>query len=268
MDCEQLISKKLPKDTMVEVGERLIPNTQTTLRNSMPNTKINNWMNLPNVFVANSAEQVTPCSLREQKKIWQFLLLVFALISLFTCHPAIAAGFDCKNAKSSVEKLICADEQLSELDEALNRQFREALKKTGDRKSFVKEQQAWIRERNKCVDAECLQKAYKNRQMSLKSSSTCPFQERDLLGHWTAKNAQDFEEMLFEMRDSERIFLSWRHHRPELPGVWTFQECQIHIRHVDDPKLFFEYTILKLTSRALHLRELNGKETSTYVKTK
>lgn len=225
-------------------------------------------MNLPNVFVRDSAEHVTPSRLFEHNKTWQFVRLAFALITLFTSHSTIAAGFDCKNATSNVEKLICADEQLSELDEALNRQFREALEKAGDRKSLVKQQQAWIKERNKCVDAMCLQTAYKNRQTSLKSSSTCPFQERDLLGHWIAKNAQDFEEMLFEMHDSERIFLSWRHHRPELPGVWTLQECEIHIRHVDDPKLFFEYTILKLTGRALHLRELNGKETSTYMKSK
>lgn len=208
------------------------------------------------------------CTTREKKQISYSAKCALALLALFTSTAGLAAGFDCKTATSDVEKQICSNEQLSALDDALNRQFREVLEKTDDRKTLVKEQKAWIQERNKCVDTKCLQKMYENRQASLKSLTPCPIQERDLLGHWAAKSEQDFEEMLFEIRDNKRLFLSWRHHRPEMPGVWTFQKCEIHIRHIGDPKLSFEYAVVKHAGRVLQLRELNGKEILSYMKIK
>lgn len=211
---------------------------------------------------------VEATSALKRKKTSYFARGTLALLALITCNAALAAGFDCKRATIDVEKLICSNEQLSALDESLNRQFREAVERADDRSSLVKDQKAWIQERNRCVDSKCLQMAYENRQASLKSSPPCPIQERDLLGHWIAKSEQDFEEMLFETRDNERLFLSWRHHRPEMPGIWTFQKCEIHIRHVDDPKLTFEYAVVKRSGRVLQLRELSTKETSSYMKAK
>jgi uncharacterized protein YecT (DUF1311 family) len=187
---------------------------------------------------------------------------------LITCHGALSAGFDCKKAKSNVEKLICSSEQLSSLDDALNRQFQDTLEKAEDRRSLINEQKAWIKERDKCLDAKCLLKAYESRQDSLKSRLSCPIQELDLLGHWIANGEQEFEEMLFEIRGQERQFLSWRHHRPELPGFWKFQKCKIHIRHIDEPKLSFEYAVVKHSGRVLHLREIAEKEVATYTKAK
>lgn len=190
------------------------------------------------------------------------------LLIFFACNAAVAAGFDCKKATSDIEKIICSSERLSALDEALNKQFRDALEKADDRTSLVKAQKAWIQERNKCVDSKCLEKAYESRQASLKSSAACPVQESDLLGQWTAEGEQDFEEMLFEIRNNKRLFFSWRHHRPEMPGIWSLQKCELHIEHVDNPKLSFEYAIEKHSKRVLRLRELNSKEASVYTKLK
>ncbi len=40
------------------------------------------------------------------------------------------ASFDCSKATSEAEKLICGDEELSRLDESLNKSYLEALKRT------------------------------------------------------------------------------------------------------------------------------------------
>lgn len=64
---------------------------------------------------------------------------------------ANAASFDCKKAELAVEKAICADPVLSELDDKIAKAHKEALGKlTPFWKEWYKEQQRkWLRDRNK-----------------------------------------------------------------------------------------------------------------------
>ena len=78
---------------------------------------------------------------------------------------ASAASFDCKLAKTDTEKAICANEEVSTLDEYLGRYYaaaRDTLKSAD--KCLVTDQRIWIREkRNPCKDAACLRAAYLER---------------------------------------------------------------------------------------------------------
>jgi uncharacterized protein len=87
------------------------------------------------------------------------------LLSLLWSTGATAASFPCEKAQTRIEKAICADKEVSDLDEYLGRYYaaaRSALGRAGD--CMRADQQQWLREvRNACADAACLKKAYLER---------------------------------------------------------------------------------------------------------
>ncbi len=68
------------------------------------------------------------------------------LLLIAVAGPASAASFDCAKARSKVEKLICADPQLSRQDEDLAKAYGEALKVWDGRiAAYVKlTQRGWV----------------------------------------------------------------------------------------------------------------------------
>ncbi|WP_156183748.1 lysozyme inhibitor LprI family protein [Chromobacterium sp. LK1] len=103
------------------------------------------------------------------KKTW--MAVVTVCIGLVTL-PAQSAGFNCAYAKLEVEKMICADAELSSLDSELAKRFTAIQDETkgidGDTGKrldpYGKEQARWLKEvRNKCEDALCVRDAYKKR---------------------------------------------------------------------------------------------------------
>lgn len=76
-----------------------------------------------------------------------------------------AASFDCGNAASKIEKLICGDDGLSKLDESLSKTYRQALARSGDDKpQEIKEQRQWLKITHmSCKDAACLKELYAKR---------------------------------------------------------------------------------------------------------
>jgi uncharacterized protein len=86
------------------------------------------------------------------------------MVLFFAVQPALAASFDCKKASTRVEKAICADAQLSELDEHLGRFYFAARDRLAENGScLASDQREWIRRRNTCADAACLKKTYLER---------------------------------------------------------------------------------------------------------
>ncbi|MDR0762219.1 MAG: lysozyme inhibitor LprI family protein [Campylobacteraceae bacterium] len=74
------------------------------------------------------------------KKI--ILIICLIITSLFS------ASFDCKKAKTDVEKLVCSDEKLSKLDEELNIAYKNVLsgaKTLKDKEDLKKRQIAWLK---------------------------------------------------------------------------------------------------------------------------
>jgi len=93
-----------------------------------------------------------------------------AVLSLAFSTAAMAAGFDCAKAESAVEKAVCADSALSDLDEYLGRYYSAALEALGDGASCLKaDQRIWLKTvRNPCgSDSSCLSAAYLARLTTL-----------------------------------------------------------------------------------------------------
>jgi len=91
------------------------------------------------------------------------LLAVMVLSS-----SAAAASFDCAKAATRVERTICADRKLSDLDDQLAAAYQNALTAASDANSIRTRQREWLaNERNKCRDSTCIQDAYAKRLAEL-----------------------------------------------------------------------------------------------------
>ena len=90
------------------------------------------------------------------KAIMVFLIGMLAL-------GAQAASFDCAKASSLVEKVICAESRLSELDQQLAISYKETLANVADVDSLKAGQLAWLKSRNQCQESTCLVSAYQRR---------------------------------------------------------------------------------------------------------
>lgn len=85
------------------------------------------------------------------------------LIACLIFSQTQAASFDCAKAGTKVEKLICTDQQLSEMDNHLAEQYALALAKAQDKAALKIEQITWLKERNHCSDRECISQSYYQR---------------------------------------------------------------------------------------------------------
>lgn len=87
-------------------------------------------------------------------------------VAMFVCATSLhAASFDCGKAVSRIERIICADDELSKLDEALGKAYQQALERSVDEKQIVtKEQKQWLKDiRNACLDTGCMKTTYQER---------------------------------------------------------------------------------------------------------
>mgnify|MGYP000872506163 CR=1 FL=1 len=97
---------------------------------------------------------------------------VLLSLILFMAAPDVhAASFDCKRAKTTVEKMICSDAEVSKFDEELDRTYKKALALVSYKAQMKKQQQEWIRTlRNACEDEACLLREYRDRIAALNST--------------------------------------------------------------------------------------------------
>lgn len=100
-------------------------------------------------------------------------LFLFSL-SLLWSVATHAASFDCTKAATDVERIICKNESLSELDSLLAKAYGVTLAKQRDPDAFKSQQRAWLRDtRDQCGDTSCLLKAYTSRLATI--SGACEF---------------------------------------------------------------------------------------------
>jgi len=94
---------------------------------------------------------------------------IASLLALACSAPAAAASFDCGKAQSRIEKAICADAEVSTLDEHLARYdqaARSALQVSAQ--CLAADQRQWLSgTRNTCKDSGCLKKVYLERLSEL-----------------------------------------------------------------------------------------------------
>lgn len=100
------------------------------------------------------------------KKQWIGLLACLAL------GQAQAASFDCAKACTKVEKMICANADLSKLDEQLAKAYKDGAKRTTEPDRYKREQRSWLKAREACLSdtnnaAACLSEQYTRRVQAL-----------------------------------------------------------------------------------------------------
>jgi len=119
-------------------------------------------------------------------------LILLAPLGLLLCAPATSApGFDCTQARTAVEKLICSDAGLSGLDAKLNAAYETASEAASadQKQKLTAEQRQWLSgERNKCTDTACLSRSYNSRLNALD-----PFADDKL----TCKEMREHPERIF-----------------------------------------------------------------------
>ena len=84
--------------------------------------------------------------------------------------PAMSMGasFDCARAASPVERSICADKVVSELDDHMGRYYAGAQLALKESASCLQaDQRDWLGRRNQCADRNCLENAYLDRLAEL-----------------------------------------------------------------------------------------------------
>jgi uncharacterized protein len=93
---------------------------------------------------------------------------MFAALALLA-SAAHAASFPCNEVKTRMERTICGDPRLSELDEHLDRYYQAALEVLKPAQScVVADQRNWLRtQRDPCKDTACMQQAYLRRLAEL-----------------------------------------------------------------------------------------------------
>jgi uncharacterized protein YecT (DUF1311 family) len=100
--------------------------------------------------------------------------LLIALLLGGTALSAQGASFDCAKAATWVERVLCADEALGDLDERLATAYRNAREAAQAEPSaaerLLSEQKAWLAERDRCTLLPCLRRLYERRIAELVGS--------------------------------------------------------------------------------------------------
>ncbi|WP_082502299.1 lysozyme inhibitor LprI family protein [Erwinia sp. Leaf53] len=87
----------------------------------------------------------------------------YILPLIISSAASYAASFDCSKASASYEQIICSDNVLNRMDEALSNNYRAVM--NSDRSQRIKEllkkdQIAWLNKRNACNEYSCIRSLY------------------------------------------------------------------------------------------------------------
>lgn len=89
-------------------------------------------------------------------------------------------SFDCDKARSTTEKIICADEDLARQDRELGRLHARAKAAAADPRDFQRRSDAaWSSREASCADRACLQRWYSQRRAELSNEAAAPAPRRE-----------------------------------------------------------------------------------------
>ncbi len=126
------------------------------------------------------------------------------LMCLILTPWARAATFDCDKASTSVEKVICSDTRLTNLDDQLGRQYKDVLAALSNGGALKAEQKAWLSSRNQCKDSDCIMKAYDDRIRVLNAMSA-PAKPGDVTGTYKMKDRGAAGVVLVQQKANGRV---------------------------------------------------------------
>lgn len=97
-----------------------------------------------------------------------FLLIVLGLLSIGNVW---AASFDCNKATTEVERLICTNLELAQLDEKMAEGYQTARTSVTNPQAVKAKQLKWLSERNGCNNIACLKQSYGTRIAQLEKQA-------------------------------------------------------------------------------------------------
>ena len=104
-------------------------------------------------------------------------MAITSSIGLLLTSPVMAASFDCSKASNPYEKAVCANPNLSSLDDQLAVVYKNARAKSADPEALKKTQIDWIKATRQCAsDTSCIERAYKDRIVALGGAAQPPQQ--------------------------------------------------------------------------------------------
>lgn len=137
--------------------------------------------------------------------------IILILISL---QPALGASFNCNQARSQMEKLICSDEKLSKADEELNISYKQAINVSNAKTVITQWQREWLRsfEVTDCKNARCLMGAFTSRIETLKSVASAGENSATWNGKYVrffnGKKDSDSSSLLLVGLSGNRVYIS------------------------------------------------------------
>ncbi len=149
--------------------------------------------------------------------------ILIVLTSYLIASGVAAASFDCDKAHGNIEKMICADSELSTLDSELLPIYQQARKATNNSQSFKDNgKQALCWRSDHCKDKACLVKWYQDRKAELsamikpqkktkqQSNGHCITDGKEITLTGTMKIGQFAGPPNFEsVKDGDRLLTYW-----------------------------------------------------------
>jgi uncharacterized protein len=90
-------------------------------------------------------------------------LILIVTLTIAYAPLTYAASFDCSKVSTAVERMICADPEVSKLDEDLNVRYKAYLTKSA-KPDFIRQRQLyWLKKRNSCKNIGCIKIRYNRR---------------------------------------------------------------------------------------------------------
>lgn len=105
---------------------------------------------------------------KRHPSVWLALCAMGCISVALSTH---AVSFDCAKAGTKVEHIICDNPEISKLDDKLAASYKTALQDQAQVETVKQAQKQWVKERNACVDAECVKLAYEVRLSMLAAVS-------------------------------------------------------------------------------------------------
>src|SRR6266480_1980533 len=125
----------------------------------------------------------------------------FVIMCLVWMPYVRSASFDCAKAKTKIEKQICSNTKLSELDDKLTALYNKVLAQSPVPEDTKEQQREWVKgSRNVCKDAACLERAYASRISDLKKNR---WNEPVVLP--LATTEREVDTTLFRLRDTTQF---------------------------------------------------------------
>lgn len=100
---------------------------------------------------------------RESKTLLATALLLPIFVMLHLPTAAIGASFDCRLASTAVERSVCSNRELSELDDALSEIFTLEIERSKTPFELRASQKAWLLARGRCAEVACVKQQYERR---------------------------------------------------------------------------------------------------------